>query len=209
MYVVFEGIDFTGKSTKLNETLKVIKEPLVVREPCKYNGELTILRNIIASGNNDGLFKAYLSLAQREWLHRHIVMPAYEINNELITLSDRSFITSCVYQSSNYKELQNVFELNRQWLTHTGIYCVPDIIVYMEVKFDEYLKRKAKANERLRIDKVEEELTCEETFNEYRKRYAYALNLCERYLGSRVLVNPTAIEIKNEIAALELERSKL
>ena len=209
MYITFEGKDFAGKTTKINELQKSLPRALTVCEPCKNNPELVTLRNIIASGADNPLYKAYLGVAQRTWLHDNVIKPALDITPDRIVISDRCFITSCVYQSRDYKELQLVFEINHHWLSHIGQRCVPDVIVYLEITYDEYLRRKEKVNKdklRIRFDKVEEELCDEQTFNEFGRRYVYTLNLCEKYLGSIVLINPTNKEILDAIEKAKEKR---
>lgn len=203
MYIVFEGIDFSGKSTMVNKLKKVFPTSRNVCEPYKGSSDLVAIRNIIASGNEDRLYKAYLSVAQRAYLHDHVVKPIFDINPRAVVISDRSFITSCVYQANTNKELHNVFDLNRQWLTHNGQSCIPNLIVYMEIDFETYCKRKKNTRSRLQIDKVEEQLMDETEFDNYCRRYAYVLGMCERYLGCRVLVNPSIKDIVDTVEEIE------
>lgn len=202
MYIVFEGKDFAGKTTMINKLKKVFPTARTVAEPYKGTPELVAIRNIIASGNEDRLYKAYLSVAQRAYMHDHVVKPIFDCNEKAIVISDRSFITSCVYQANSTRELNNVFDLNRQWLTHHAARCIPDIIVYMEIDYETYLKRKANTRNRLKIDKVEEQLMDENEFNEYSKRYAQVLGMCERYMGSRILINPSIKDISDLVDEL-------
>jgi dTMP kinase len=106
MYIVFEGIVGSGKSTQSKKLVEFLrqnhpeKEIIHVREP----GSTPIAEDIrtLAQGKeweNESmhpLTNAYLYAAARAQTLHTIVKPALEKGN--IVVSDRSFLSSCAYQ---------------------------------------------------------------------------------------------------------------
>lgn len=105
MYLVFEGIVGSGKSTQSKRLVEYLRqkyperEVLHVREP----GSTPIAEDIrhLAQGKEwdevmDPLTNAYLYAAARAQTLRTVVTPA--LRNGKIVVSDRSFLSSLAYQ---------------------------------------------------------------------------------------------------------------
>ncbi len=145
MYIVFEGIVWTGKSTQSKKLVSYLqekypeKEILHVREPWS-----TIIAEAIrklAQGTEfaevmDPICEAYLYAAARAQLLHSIVEPARA--RWAIVIADRSVISSLAYQwFAREVGIDKVRDINRQAI----ITCIPDIIFYLESSVDHAVER--------------------------------------------------------------------
>lgn len=145
MYVIFEGIVGTGKSTqskKLHEYLcaeYIDKEVIWTREP--GGTEIAEAIRVLVQGTKfeeemDSICEAYLYAASRAQALRKVVKPVLEKDG--IVVSDRSFITALAYQGYVRKlGVDTVLEINRHAVD--GIY--PDIIFYLDMPIKMGLSR--------------------------------------------------------------------
>ena len=146
MYIVFEGIVGSGKSTQSKRLVAFLREKygtdmiVHVREP----GSTPIAEDIRTlaqwkeweNETMHPLANAYLYAAARAQTLHTVVKPALEAGK--IVISDRSFLSSVAYQGvaqwlgmgtvlrSNEKEIKNIF---------------PDSIFYMDIDVDVALSR--------------------------------------------------------------------
>lgn len=123
MYIVFEGIDGAGKSTFIKEVAEFLKDEWlkveVVREPSKWFEESLESRDYLIHDDDDD---AWLTLAYAiDRLQIHDDVQTY-LENEHIVLSDRSYISSLVYQ----KDTDFVREVNSYAIQ-------PDLVIFLDV----------------------------------------------------------------------------
>lgn len=146
MYIVFEGIVGSGKSTqskKLVEflTQKYGQEKIVhVREP--WSTPIAEDIRTIAQWKEwenekmHPLTNAYLYAAARAQTLHTVVTPA--LDRGQIVVSDRSFLSSCAYQGeAQWLGIDAILSVNKdaiQWL-------IPDIVFYMDIDIDTALSR--------------------------------------------------------------------
>jgi dTMP kinase len=146
MYIVFEGIVGSGKSTqskKLVEflTQKYGQEKIVhVREP----GSTPIAEDIrtLAQGREwenekmHPLTNAYLYAAARTQTLHTVVTPA--LDRGQIVVSDRSFLSSCAYQGeAQWLGIDAILSVNKDAIE----WCIPDIVFYMDIDVETSLSR--------------------------------------------------------------------
>jgi len=146
MYIVFEGIVGSGKSTqskKLVEflTQKYGQEKIVhVREP----GSTPIAEDIryLCQGKEwenekmHPLTNAYLYAAARAQTLHTVVTPA--LDRGQIVVSDRSFLSSCAYQGeAQWLGIDTILSVN----TDAVEWCLPDIVFYMDIDVETSLSR--------------------------------------------------------------------
>lgn len=152
MYIVFEGIDGCGKTTQLNllkEKLAHTK-PNVISEP--YNREL--IKNNTKKGSNDRYQQALLYAVDR-------LQYQQSIKDARVTISDRSFYSSMVYQSENEKEREWIYEINRKAIK-------PDIVIYLKIPVDLALLRRPENNDlETKIQLVNADYGYDELFKPY------------------------------------------
>lgn len=103
MYVIFEGIDTTGKSTQVALFAQRDKTILATKEP---GGTPTGLkfREMLLGGELKRSFNAelFLFLADRALHYDSIVKPA---RTEHVVISDRGFLSGIAYACANHEEV--------------------------------------------------------------------------------------------------------
>lgn len=121
MYIVFEGIVGSGKSTQSKKLFEYLKEKypdrnvIQVREP----GSTIIAQEIrllaqsrVFEEEMDSICEAYLYAASRAQSLRHLVRPTLDAGG--IVVADRSFISSLAYQGeARGLGLDRIMEINQ------------------------------------------------------------------------------------------------
>lgn len=139
-YVVVEGRDYAGKTSVIRELIsKLNRQHQVVREPGGTVFGETI-RKIVLEQQTEATRLSQteelaLMMAQRSYLHRKVITPALE-RGEMI-LSDRGEASSFVYQVDHEND-NSFMTLHDDMNIRT-----PDIFFFLDVSYDQYLKRKA------------------------------------------------------------------
>ena len=146
MYIVFEGIVWSGKSTQSKKLVEFLKQKygnekiLHVREP----GSTPIAEDIrhLCQGKEweneqmHPLTNAYLYTAARAQTLHTMVQPALESGK--IVVSDRSFLSSCAYQGeAQWLGIEVILSVNQDAIR--GI--LPDIVFYMDIDVETALSR--------------------------------------------------------------------
>lgn len=145
MYIVFEGIVGTGKSTQSKLLLDYLKNNpknkkiVLTREP----GGTPIaeeIRRIVQGSKHDEKMnyecESYLYAAARSQSLRAIVKPVLDKGG--IVISDRSFISSLAYQGFARKlGLNKVLDINKIAIEGFS----PDIIFYLKMDLEAGLRR--------------------------------------------------------------------
>lgn len=143
MFVTFEGIDLSGKSTQirlLEEYLKgKNKKVISVRDP----GGTEIsekIRNIILDKNHlkmEYLTEFLLFSASRQQLTNEIIIP--KLKKNFTVLCDRYFDSSTAYQGYGGKiDLKIINAVNK--IATSGL--IPDITFLIHISIDENIRRK-------------------------------------------------------------------
>ena len=146
MYIVFEGIVGSGKSTQAKRLVEFLREKygidmvVYVREP----GSTPIAEDIRHLAQKKEwenevmhpLTNAYLYAAARAQTLQTIVKPALEVGK--IVVSDRSFLSSCVIQwEAQWLGINTVL-----WINKSAVGKIfPDFVFYMDIDVDISLSR--------------------------------------------------------------------
>jgi dTMP kinase len=143
MFITFEGIDFSGKSTQarlLNEYFKQNKiDSLLLREP----GGTVIsekIREILLDKKNEinDLTEFLLFSSSRCQLTEEVIKP--KLKNGSIVICDRYYDSSTAYQGYGGKiPLDTINSVNT--IASGGL--VPDITFLINISFEESLKRRS------------------------------------------------------------------
>lgn len=143
MFISFEGIDASGKSTQIKLLEKYLLEQnfkvVVVREPggTKLSEEI---RNILLSKENLNMTKEceiFLFSASRAQLVREIIIP--KLKEGFIVLSDRFHDSTTAYQGVGRNiNLEDVFAIHRVAIDD----CIPDLTIFLDIPFEESVRRK-------------------------------------------------------------------
>ncbi|HEY5533667.1 MAG TPA: dTMP kinase [Ignavibacteria bacterium] len=143
MFITFEGIDFSGKTTQaklLYEYLKEKKKKVIfVREPGgTYISEK--IREILLDKENHNmhfLTEFLLFSASRQQLVNEVIKP--HLKREYIVICDRYYDSSTAYQGyGGNLDLKHVNNVNR--IATDGL--IPDITFLIDIDYNETLKRK-------------------------------------------------------------------
>lgn len=113
MYVIFEGIDTTGKSTQVALFAQRNHQVLATKEPGGTPTGIK-LRELLLDGALKGSFNAelFLFLADRALHYDTVVKP---VRNERLVISDRGFLSGIAYACANHSEVDGEFllQMNR------------------------------------------------------------------------------------------------
>lgn len=146
MYIVFEGIVGSGKSTQSKKLVEFLRQKLGwdqvihVREP----GSTPIAEDIrhLAQGKEwenetmHPLTNAYLYAAARAQTLHTVVKPALDAGK--IVVSDRSFLSSIAYQwEAQWAGIDTILSINEEAIRDI----LPDIVFYMDIDVEISLSR--------------------------------------------------------------------
>ena len=146
MYIVFEGIVGSGKSTQSKKLVEFLKSKhgseniIHVREP----GSTPIAEDIRhlcqwkewEDEAMHPLTNAYLYAAARAQTLHTVVKPA--LDSGKIVIADRSFLSSCAYQwEAQWAGIDTILSINEEAIR--GI--LPDIVFYMQIDVEISLSR--------------------------------------------------------------------
>ncbi|QVJ95540.1 dTMP kinase [Mycoplasma mycoides subsp. capri] len=142
MFITFEGMDGSGKTTallKVKEELERLNyQVLITREP---GGEAIAeqIRQIILDNKNkdmDAWTEALLFIASRNQHLQKVIKPALEKN--IIVISDRFIDSTSAYQGSARNIGVDVVSEVQQIVLKN---CLPDLTLFFDVSFSEAEKR--------------------------------------------------------------------
>ncbi len=155
MFISFEGLDFSGKSTQVsllknyleenNKSVYLIREPggTAISEKIR---ELLLNKKHFEMHSETELLLFYSSRAQ---LIREVIRPKLE--EGIFVLSDRFHDSSTAYQGyGRGLDLNFIGNLNGFVIGDT----LPDITFFIDVSLDEIEKRK-KLNAKIELDRIE------------------------------------------------------
>ncbi len=125
MYVVFEGVDTSGKSTQLDLLHAHFPDAIKTKEPGGTVLGMTLRELILHKGVNNHKTELFLFLADRAEHYKDIIEPSYD----KMILSDRGLISGIAYALANHKsyEMDFLIRLNRFALDET----LPDKVVLL------------------------------------------------------------------------------
>lgn len=183
-YIVIEGIDRSGKthlSVRLNHLLKgrLVAEPFAETTAAK-KAKLILTNNELPQQYQIGLF-----LSTRIDLFKTVIKGYLDHKRDVV--SDRSFITSMVYQQNADYTMKEIMEINVQTAKAMGYDILPDTLVYIDLDHATFMKR-LPAGEVFDKEKC---LTDETFFNKVREDYLKAIDLVVEYgkeLGREIKV---------------------
>ncbi len=126
MYVIFEGIDTSGKSTQIELLKKDFPSIVVTKEPGGTKIGKKIREMILYEGLVSKRAEAFLFLADRAEHFRRVVKP----NLYKTVVSDRGFISGIAYQMANdeSEDMEFLIKQNLFALENT----LPDKVVFFK-----------------------------------------------------------------------------
>ncbi len=126
MYLIFEGVDTSGKSTQVALLKEAYPDAVVTKEPggTKLGGKLREM--ILHEGVQNHKTELFLFLADRAEHFHEVIAP----NRNRLIISDRGFISGIAYALANHPEydLDFLLKLNRFALDDT----LPDLVILLQ-----------------------------------------------------------------------------
>ena len=154
MFIVFEGLDGSGKSTISKKIFSILNKKYKViftKEPCGTSFKKKF-KNLISTINSKNFFESEILLFEAERIiHlKEKIIPA--IKEKKIVISDRFIDSSLVYQG-----LKNNFDLKKILNLHKNFSpkLIPDLTFYFYADEKTLLERIKK---RKKIDKFDDEV---------------------------------------------------
>ena len=141
LFIVFEGLDGSGKSTQikaLNDKLKLNNYDVIsLREPGSTEIGDKILEILESSQKLTPIMEFLLFSISRSAIIDEKITPS--LNENKIVLCDRYFYSSIAYQGSG-RDLDNDFihKINNKIVNDV----IPDIVFYFDLTWEEKIKRK-------------------------------------------------------------------
>lgn len=205
MFITFEGIDLSGKSTQI----KLLKEYLIskrkkvitVREP----GGTQIsekIRDILLDKKNlnmEYLTEFLLFSSSRHQLTREVIIP--KLKEKYFVISDRYFDSSTAYQGyGGMIELKTISYVNK---IASGA-LIPDLTFLINISIDECVKRKKLMNKT--EDRIEQK-----KISYYKKVNNGYLQIAKNNKGRFVVIDGTRTiqEIHTEIISVLKSKVKI
>ena len=166
MFIVFEGIDGTGKTTQARMLAGVIKGSYLTAEPT--TGPIgKLIRERLYSGQTDMHVMRRLFAADR---HEHVNTVINPVQDEGgVVVSDRYLLSSLAYQSGplgTKSQLNDILRINEQGKSLPK----PDLTVFLDMVPERLTERLAARGRKLDSFETLEHLTA------VRKRYRESLN---------------------------------
>ena len=141
LFIVFEGLDGSGKSTQikaLNDKLKLNNYDVIsLREPGSTEIGDKVLEILESSQKLTPIMEFLLFSISRSAIIDEKIIP--NLNENKIVLCDRYFYSSIAYQGSG-RDLDNDFihKINNKIVNDV----IPDIVFYFDLTWEEKIKRK-------------------------------------------------------------------
>jgi dTMP kinase len=130
MYILFEGVDTSGKSTQATLLHNCLKDSILTKEPGGTSLGLTIRDLVLHQGVGSHKSELFLFLADRSEHFKEVILP----NLDKTIISDRGLVSGISYALANHKDydLDFLIELNSFALDGT----LPDKIVLLKTDKD-------------------------------------------------------------------------
>ena len=163
MYIVFEGIDFVGKTTQIEKLKKEFPNFIYTREPGGTQFGKKIRDILLHDDFALHHFSEFLLfLADRSEHYRRVLKPNLEAGK--VVISDRSIISGMAYAKSNGGiEEKTILDMNLMSVEKT----LPDLAIFLTISRDELIRRKSQELKRdnIEIRGIEYSLSVQDNIN--------------------------------------------
>ncbi len=148
MYIVFEGIDFVGKTTQIEKLKKEFPDFIYTREPGGTQFGKKVRDILLHDDFALHHFSEFLLfLADRSEHYRRVLKPNLEAGK--VVISDRSIISGMAYAKSNGGvEEETILDMNLMSVEKT----LPNLVIFLTISRDELIRRKS---QELKRDNIE------------------------------------------------------
>lgn len=206
MYVIIEGLDYSGKSTLISALVKALeedgKEVLRIKEPSDHDERcLNIRKQLLGNHNLTKDEQTDLLLVQRNIVLNELVKPA--LAEGKIVISDRNFLTNVVYQSEG-DNLDPLLKVNLGMHDAIGGVDISRVIT-LDVPHDEFIRRITAYGKYGKLDATETRLMNKTVYEQDQRKYAWAVaHLTHHYNDCKsISVSGLNIQEKHKIQFLK------
>ncbi len=135
MYIVFEGVDTSGKTTQIELLKNSFPDAIYTKEPGGTSIGQDLRDIILHKGLSSFRAELFLFLADRAEHYKEVIEP----NKNKLIISDRGFISGIAYALTNHPKLKLDFllDLNRFALEDT----LPDRVILFKTTKELIIKR--------------------------------------------------------------------
>jgi len=141
MYIVFEGVDTSGKTTQIELLKESHPDAVYTKEPGGTSVGLELRSLLLEKGLKSFVAEMYLFLADRAEHYEEVIKP----NRDKLIISDRGFISGIAYALTNHPELDINFllDLNKFALQKD----LPDLVILFKTNKELILSRMSNKSE--------------------------------------------------------------
>ncbi len=196
-FVVFEGIDGSGKSTAALEIHKRLSlrgvNAVMLREPTEKTDASREIRRILRTVKeiNERISRELLDLflIDRIWDIENQIKPA--LASGAVVLLDRYFLSTAAYQAASVAETEKIMA---DYLANTRI-LTPDTVIFLNLPVKDALER---LSGRAALDVFESELK----LSQIARRYGAAMTLFRRARPEATVIEKTGALLAADFDAL-------
>lgn len=202
LYIVLEGMEMSGKST-ISKKLGVSIKARVTAEPFNETPESKAFKAKLVSNTMTKDEEIQGFGTSRVEAFQKVIGPYLKHGRDVI--SDRSFITSMVYQSDINVTPSEVFRFNKKLLGSYGFNIIPDLVIFIDISHDEFMSRLDKAIEEGReINPKDLMFKDKEVFDSYRDKYLRCLDyLVDQHNVNVQILNPMESGLENLLMIID------
>jgi len=141
MYIVFEGVDTSGKTTQIELLKNIYPDAVYTKEPGGTSIGLELRSLLLDKGLKSFIAEMFLFLADRAEHYEEVIKP----NKDKLIISDRGLVSGIAYALTNHPDLDINFllDLNRFALQKD----LPDIVILFKTNKELILSRMSKKRE--------------------------------------------------------------
>jgi len=141
MYIVFEGVDTSGKTTQIELLKKIYPDAIITKEPGGTSIGQEFRDILLHKGLKSFKAELFLFLADRAEHFEEVIKP----NLDKLIISDRGFISGIAYALTNHPNLDINFliSLNKFSLSNS----LPNKVILFKTNKELILKRMSKKSE--------------------------------------------------------------
>jgi len=141
MYIVFEGVDTSGKTTQIELLKKLYPKAVFTKEPGGTSVGLELRSLLLDRGLKSFRAEMYLFLADRAEHYKEVIEP----NRDKLIVSDRGFVSGIAYALTNHPNLDINFLLDLNKFALEGN--LPDSVILFKTTKELILSRMSKKSE--------------------------------------------------------------
>lgn len=141
MYIIFEGVDTSGKSTQVALLQKYMPDALVTKEPGGTALGMTLRELILHKGVHNHKTELFLFLADRSEHYKDVI----EVNKDKTIISDRGLVSGIAYALANHKSYDIDFLIALNCFALDDI--LPDKVVLLKTNETLIKERMGEKNE--------------------------------------------------------------